>query len=98
MDFLSPSKQNRGHCVQIGHVHFLSYHPLLSTSIFLSSSTLYSSVDFFWFIYGLFNDTVSSADYIASNDRIIKNNELKSTWKEAVSLVQGTISACTWRN
>jgi hypothetical protein len=36
------------------------------------------------FICGLFNDTVSSSDYIASNDRVITNNEQERIWKEAV--------------
>jgi hypothetical protein len=36
------------------------------------------------FIYSLFNDTFSSSDYTASNERIIVNNELESLWKKAV--------------
>jgi hypothetical protein len=32
--------------------------------------------------YDLFNDAVSSTDYIALNNRM--NNELERTWKEAV--------------
>jgi hypothetical protein len=34
------------------------------------------------FICGIFNDAVSSSDYIASIDR--KINELEMIWKEAV--------------
>jgi hypothetical protein len=36
------------------------------------------------FIYCLFNDAVSSSDYVASNGRTILNTELEGTWKEAV--------------
>jgi hypothetical protein len=35
-----------------------------------------------FFIFGLFHDTFSGLDYIASNDRII--TELERVWKEAV--------------
>jgi hypothetical protein len=35
------------------------------------------------FIYGLFNDAISSSDYIASNNRMVLNNELEWIWKEA---------------
>jgi hypothetical protein len=37
-----------------------------------------------YFIYSLFNDTFSKSDYIASNERMIVNNELERKWKEAV--------------
>jgi hypothetical protein len=36
------------------------------------------------FIYSLFNDTFSSSAYIASNERMIVNNELERMWKETV--------------
>jgi hypothetical protein len=36
------------------------------------------------FIYSLFNDAFIISDYIASNERMIVNNELESMWKEAV--------------
>jgi hypothetical protein len=46
----------------------------------------------FIFTCGLFNNTVSSSDYIASNNRM--NNEFKRMWKEVVNdPVQGTILA-----
>jgi hypothetical protein len=44
----------------------------------LSTHTFYS------FIYSLFNDAFNSSDYIASNERMIVNNELERIWKEAV--------------
>jgi hypothetical protein len=34
-------------------------------------------------VCSLFNDAASSSDSVASDDRM-KNNELESTWKEAV--------------
>jgi hypothetical protein len=34
------------------------------------------------FIHGLFNDSVSTSGYTASNERM--NNELERIWKEAV--------------
>jgi hypothetical protein len=37
-----------------------------------------------YFVCSLFNDAFSSADYIASNKRMIVNNELENIWKEAV--------------
>jgi hypothetical protein len=37
-----------------------------------------------FFIYGLFNDADSSSTYIASNDRMINNNEMERIWKESV--------------
>jgi hypothetical protein len=36
------------------------------------------------FICSLFNDTVSNSDYIAMNDWIVANNELKMMYKETV--------------
>jgi hypothetical protein len=36
------------------------------------------------FIYSLFNDAFSDTDYIASNERVIVNNELERMWKEVV--------------
>jgi hypothetical protein len=36
------------------------------------------------FIYSLFNDAFSISDYIASNKRMIVNNELERMWKETV--------------
>jgi hypothetical protein len=36
------------------------------------------------FVYSLFNDVFSISDYIASNERMIVNNELGRMWKEAV--------------
>jgi hypothetical protein len=36
------------------------------------------------FIYSFFNGAFSSSDYVASNERMIVNNELERTWKEAV--------------
>jgi hypothetical protein len=36
------------------------------------------------FAYSLFNDAFRSSDCIASNDRMIVNNELERAWKEAV--------------
>jgi hypothetical protein len=36
----------------------------------------------FLFVCGLFNDAVSSSDYVASNDRMI--NELEWIWKDAI--------------
>jgi hypothetical protein len=45
------------------------------------------------FIYGLFNDAVSSSDYIQSNDRAI--NELEAMGKEAsVACVRDYIGIC----
>jgi hypothetical protein len=41
---------------------------------------------FYLFICGLFNDIVSSSDYIMSNDRAIMNNEWDRIWKEAVAV------------
>jgi hypothetical protein len=35
-------------------------------------------------IYSLFNDALSISDNIASNERLIVNNELERKWKEAV--------------
>jgi hypothetical protein len=35
------------------------------------------------FIYSLFNDAFSVSDYIASNERMLVNNELERMWKEA---------------
>jgi hypothetical protein len=35
-------------------------------------------------IYSLCNNAFSTSDYIVSNDRMIGNNELERTWKEAV--------------
>jgi hypothetical protein len=54
---------------------------------------LYSFMDFltplrnvyiYLFICGLFNDAASNSNCMASNDRIIVNNELERIWKEAV--------------
>jgi hypothetical protein len=39
---------------------------------------------FAFFIYGLFNDDVSSSDYVVSNVMTIVNSELEGAWKEAV--------------
>jgi hypothetical protein len=36
------------------------------------------------FIYSLFNEAFSISDYIASNERMIVNNELERMRKEAV--------------
>jgi hypothetical protein len=38
---------------------------------------------FYLFVYDLFSDTVSSVGYIASNNRLIMNNELEMMWKVA---------------
>jgi hypothetical protein len=35
------------------------------------------------FISDLINDAISSSNYISSNDRILLNNALTMTWKEA---------------
>lgn len=42
------------------------------------------TADFNFFIYDLFNDTVSSSDYKVSNGRKIVINELVRMWKEMV--------------
>jgi hypothetical protein len=42
------------------------------------------SLILFILIYNLFNDAFSISDYIASNERMIVNNELERMWKEAV--------------
>jgi hypothetical protein len=39
---------------------------------------------FIYFIYNLFNGTVSISDKKASDERMIVNNELERMWKEAV--------------
>jgi hypothetical protein len=44
------------------------------------NSALYN----YLFIYSLFKNAFSSSDYIASNERIMVNNELERMWKEAV--------------
>jgi hypothetical protein len=36
------------------------------------------------FCVDLFNSAVNMSDYLASNDRIIVNNELRRMWKEVV--------------
>jgi hypothetical protein len=47
---------------------------------------------------GLFYDTVSISNYIAPNTRITVNDELESTWKEAVLPNKFTIPAFAgWR-
>jgi hypothetical protein len=38
----------------------------------------------FYLLFILCNDVFSSSDYIASNERMLVNNELERMWKEAV--------------
>jgi uncharacterized membrane protein len=41
-----------------------------------------TNISIYVFIYGLFNDAVSSLDCILSNDRIVNDNELERMWRE----------------
>jgi hypothetical protein len=48
--------------------------------MYVSRMTTFVSIN----IYSLFNDAFSSSDYIASDERMIGNNESESMWKEVV--------------
>jgi hypothetical protein len=50
----------------------------------LNSSAVSFKLSIYLFTYSLFNDAFSSSHFIASNERIIVNNELERMWKEAV--------------
>jgi hypothetical protein len=51
---------------------------------FISFVTCQKIAERWNFCVDLFNSAVNMSDYIASNDRIIVNNELRRMWKEVV--------------
>jgi hypothetical protein len=61
---------------------FYCLPPWRSAVITLCIKQLHSNE--YLFIYSLFNDNFSISDYIASNEKMIVNNELERMWKEAV--------------
>jgi hypothetical protein len=64
------------------HLKNCRYHRVQNLSSF--RRLLFQNVFIYLFTYSLFNDAVSISDYIASNERMIVNNELERMWKETV--------------
>jgi hypothetical protein len=52
----------------------------------------------FGWVFCLFNDAVSNSGYIASNDWMVVNNELKSVWKEMVVVLSRDLLGVVEKN
>jgi len=74
-----PIQTFRFWCIVDFIFHYLKQFPRIA---FLARGRV--SIVLYAIRYVLFNDSVNSQDCVVSNDRLIGNNELERTWKEAV--------------
>jgi hypothetical protein len=68
-------------------LHFYKFNLMISKnySVLVSCIILFHvSCKMLYLFVVLFNDAFSSSEYIASDERMIVNNELERMWKEAV--------------